>query len=55
MRAQKKLYGRNQKHNTEETEEAEDFGRCVAGENWSQAAEILVDRSTEETEGMEDS
>jgi hypothetical protein len=29
--------------------EAEDFGGCVAGENSPQAAEILVDSSTEDT------
>jgi len=41
-------HGRNQEHDTEETEEAEDLGVCVAGDNSSQAAEILVNR-TEDT------
>jgi hypothetical protein len=41
-----KAVGVNQKHDTEETEEAEDLGVCVAGENSPQAAEILVDGNT---------
>jgi hypothetical protein len=38
-----------QKHDTEETVETEDFGVCVAGGNSPQAAEILVDSSTEKS------
>jgi hypothetical protein len=54
-------HGRNQKHDTEETEEAEDLGVCVAGENSPQAAEILLDGNTKDTkehqkmQGREDS
>jgi hypothetical protein len=32
-----------QKHDTEETVEAEDFGVCFAGENAPQAAKVPVD------------
>jgi hypothetical protein len=42
-------HGRSQKHDTEETVEAEDLGVCVAGDNSPQAAEILVNSSTEGT------
>jgi len=43
-------HARNQKHATEETEEAEGLGVCVAGDNSSQAAKVLVDSCTEDAE-----
>jgi hypothetical protein len=41
----------NQKHDTEEAVETEDFGVCVAGKNSPQAGKILVGSSTEEPFG----